>query len=57
MQEPKWLLFYSHLDPVWLLYMVGTGSVFCYYFVNNVNIVNVEYFHIWSLYIICNPLL
>ena len=23
----------------------------------NVNIVNVEYFHIWSLYIFCNPLL
>ena len=27
------------------------------YFVNNVNIVNVEHFHIWSLYIFCNPLL
>ena len=27
------------------------------YFVNNVNIVNVEHFHIWSLYIFCNSLL
>ena len=27
------------------------------YFVRNVNIVNVEHFHIWSLYIFCNPLL
>ena len=26
-------------------------------FVNNINIVNVEHFHIWSLYIFCNPLL
>ena len=27
------------------------------YFVNNVNIVNVEHLQIWSLYIFCNPLL
>ena len=25
-------------------------------FISNVNIVNVEHFHIWSLYIFCNPL-
>ena len=31
--------------------------VFLFLFVNNVNIVNVEHFHIWSLYIFCNPLL
>ena len=23
MQGPKWPLFYSHLDPVWLLLMLG----------------------------------
>ena len=23
MQGPKWLLFYSHLDPVWSLLMLG----------------------------------
>ena len=28
MQGPKWLLFYSRLDPVWSLCMVGTGYVF-----------------------------
>ena len=27
MQGPKWPLFYSHLDPVWSLCMVGTGYV------------------------------
>ena len=27
MQGPKWPLFYSHLDPVWSLYMIGTGYV------------------------------
>ena len=27
MQEPKWPLFYSHLDPVWSLLIIGTG--FC----------------------------
>ena len=27
MQGPKWPLFYSHLDPVWPLCMVGTGYV------------------------------
>ena len=29
-------------------------NVFMFLFVNNVN---VEHFHIWSLYIFCNPLL
>ena len=28
MQVPKWPLFYSRLDPVWSLCIVGTGSVF-----------------------------
>ena len=27
MQGPKWLLFYSHVDPVWSLIIVGTGFV------------------------------
>ena len=27
MQGPKWPLFHSYLDPVWSLYMVGTGYV------------------------------
>ena len=27
MQGPKWPLFYSRLDPVWSLCMVGTGYV------------------------------
>ena len=27
MQGPKRSLFYSNLDPVWSLYMVGTGYV------------------------------
>ena len=27
MQGPKRPLFYSNLDPVWSLYMVGTGYV------------------------------
>ena len=27
MQGPKWQLFYSHLDPVWSLCIVGTGYV------------------------------
>ena len=27
MQGPKWPLFYSHLDPVWSLCMVGTSYV------------------------------
>ena len=27
MQGPKWPLFYSHLDPVWSLYMIGIGYV------------------------------
>ena len=27
MQGPKWPLFYSHLDPVWSLLIIGTG--FC----------------------------
>ena len=31
--------------------------VYVFVFVNNINIVNVEHFHIWSLYIFCNPLL
>ena len=26
MQGPKWPLFYSHIDPVWLLLIIGTGS-------------------------------
>ena len=26
-------------------------------FVSNINIVNVKHFHIWNLYIFCNPLL
>ena len=25
MQGPKWPLFYSHIDPVWSLLIVGTG--------------------------------
>ena len=25
MQGPKWPLFYSHVDPVWSLLIVGTG--------------------------------
>ena len=25
MQGPKWTLFYSHVDPVWPLLIVGTG--------------------------------
>ena len=24
MQGPKWLLFYSHIDPVWSLLIIGT---------------------------------
>ena len=27
MQGPKWPLFYSHVDPMWLLLIVGTGFV------------------------------
>ena len=27
MQGPKWPLFYSHVDPVWSLIIVGTGFV------------------------------
>ena len=27
MQGPKWPLFYSRLDPVWSLCMIGTGYV------------------------------
>ena len=27
MQGPKWPLFYSHVDPVWSLLIVGTGFV------------------------------
>ena len=27
MQGPKWPLFYFHVDPVWSLLIVGTGSV------------------------------
>ena len=27
MQGPKWPLFYSHVDPVWSLLIVGTGLV------------------------------
>ena len=27
MQGPKWPLFYSHLDPVWSLLIIGTGFV------------------------------
>ena len=46
MQGPKWPLFYSRLDPVWSLCMVGTGYVlwvelpvqrrFCPIFMNSV---------------------
>ena len=25
MQGPKWPLFYSHIDPVWPLLIIGTG--------------------------------
>ena len=25
MQGPKWPLFYSHIDPVWSLLIIGTG--------------------------------
>ena len=25
MQGPKWPLFYSHIDPVWLLLIIGIG--------------------------------
>ena len=28
MQGPKWQIFYSHLDPVWSLCMVGTGYLY-----------------------------
>ena len=45
-------------------HQVPTGrpfGLFCIcnfvYFVINVNIVNVEHFHIWNLHIFCNPLL
>ena len=27
MQRPKWPLFYSHVDPVWSMLIVGTGFV------------------------------
>ena len=27
MQGPKWPLFYSHVDPVWSLLIVGSGFV------------------------------
>ena len=27
MQGPKWPLFYSHVDPVWSLLIIGTGFV------------------------------
>ena len=27
MQGPKWPLFYSHVDPVWSLLIVGIGFV------------------------------
>ena len=27
MQGPKWPLFYSHVDHVWLLLIIGTGYV------------------------------
>ena len=27
MQEPKWSLFYSHVDHVWSLLIIGTGFV------------------------------
>ena len=27
MQGPKWPLFYSHVDPMWSLLIVGTGFV------------------------------
>ena len=29
MQGPKWPLFYSHMDPVWSLWIIGTGYVPC----------------------------
>ena len=25
MQGPKWPLFYSHIDPMWLLLIIGTS--------------------------------
>ena len=27
MQGPKWPLFYSHVDPVWSLLIIGTGCI------------------------------
>ena len=27
MQGPKWPLFYSHVDPMWSLLIIGTGFV------------------------------
>ena len=27
MQGPKWPLFYSHVDPVWSLLIIGIGFV------------------------------
>ena len=43
----------AHWKTIWsiILYVVLVS------FVNNINIVNVENFHIWSLYIFCNSLL
>ena len=28
MQGPKWPLFYSHLDPMWSLLIIGIGCTF-----------------------------
>ena len=52
MQGPKWPLFYSCLDPVWSLCMVGTGYVLwvelpvqrrlCLIFVNNVGLLDIH---------------
>ena len=43
----------AHWKTFWYIFVY----VVLVSFVNNVNIVTVEHFHIWSLYIFCNPLL
>ena len=53
MQGPKWPLFYSHVDPVWSLLIIGTSYVpwvelpvqrrLCPIFVSGVGLPDIHY--------------
>ena len=43
----------AHWKTIWSIFVY----VVLVSFVNKLNIINVEHFHIWTLYIFCNSLL